>query len=335
MVETLTSIVRPQADTKHLTFAVSRVEVADGLVMGDEMRVSQVLINLLGNAVKYTEPDGLVNFEVEELTSEERERFIDEHGLPSSAMDENGSERPVRLIRFIVEDDGIGMSKEFMSRVFDPFEREDVPTRLSVEGTGLGMAIVKNLADLMGGTITVRSQCGKGSCFTLILPFVACEGEECEEQLAETMMTEHLASDEPVETCSWSHVHALLAEDNEIIGEIAEEMITSTGATVERAWNGIEALELLEGEPEDRFDLIFMDIQMPGMDGLEAARAIVERYAKAGRKRPPIIATTANAYVEDRQRAFEAGMDGFAVKPIGISEVCHLFQTFVERPGDE
>ena len=112
-------------------------------------------------------------------------------------------------------------------------------------------------------------------------------------------------------------------------------MITSTGATVERAWNGIEALELLEGEPEDRFDLIFMDIQMPGMDGLEAARAIVERYAKAGRKRPPIIATTANAYVEDRQRAFEAGMDGFAVKPIGISEVCHLFQTFVERPGDE
>lgn len=335
VVETLTSIVRPQADTKHLTFAVSRVEVADGLVMGDEMRVSQVLINLLGNAVKYTEPDGLVNFEVEELTSEERVRFIDEHGLPSSAMDENGSERPVRLIRFIVEDDGIGMSKEFMSRVFDPFEREDVPTRLSVEGTGLGMAIVKNLADLMGGTITVRSQCGKGSCFTLILPFVACEGEECEEQLAETMMTEHLASDEPVETCSWSHVHALLAEDNEIIGEIAEEMITSTGATVERAWNGIEALELLEGEPEDRFDLIFMDIQMPGMDGLEAARAIVERYAKAGRKRPPIIATTANAYVEDRQRAFEAGMDGFAVKPIGISEVCHLFQTFVDRPGDE
>ena len=109
----------------------------------------------------------------------------------------------------------------------------------------------------------------------------------------------------------------LLAEDNEIIGEIAEEIIASTGATVERAWNGLDVLDLLEGAPEGRFDLVFMDIQMPGMDGLEAARLVVERYREAGRARPPIIATTANAYEEDRRRALDAGMDGFAVKPIG------------------
>lgn len=335
VVETLASIVRPQADTKHLTFSVARVDVANGLVLGDEMRVSQVLINLLGNAVKYTEPDGQVSFAVEELSPEEHTQFIAQHGRPAAATDEDGRERRVRFIRFLVEDDGIGMSKEFMTRMFDPFEREDVPARLSVEGTGLGMAIVKNLADLMGGTIAVESQCGVGSRFTLVLPFAACEGEECEQRLAETMMNEQGAASGEPDGSSWPCVHVLLAEDNEIIGEIAEEMIKSTGATVERAWNGFEVLELLEGEPEGRFDLVFMDIQMPSMDGLEAARAIVERYEKAGRKRPPIIATTANAYVEDRQRAFDAGMDGFAVKPIGVNEVCHLFQTFVDLPSDE
>ena len=104
---------------------------------------------------------------------------------------------------------------------------------------------------------------------------------------------------------------------------------------MERAWNGLEVLDLLEGAPEGRFDLIFMDIQMPGMDGLEAARIAVDRYREAGRARPPIIATTANAYEEDRQRAFEAGMDGFAVKPIGRSEICHLFASFVDAKSDE
>lgn len=109
----------------------------------------------------------------------------------------------------------------------------------------------------------------------------------------------------------------------------------STGATVERAWNGLEVVNLLEDAPEDRFDLIFMDIQMPGMNGLEAAQIVVERYRAAGHVRPPIIATTANAYEEDRQRAFDAGMDGFAVKPIGKGEVCHLFTTFVDEKSDE
>lgn len=335
VVETLGSIVRPQADSKHLTFSVTHVDVEDGLVLGDEMHVCQVLINLLGNAVKYTEPNGLVNFGVEELEGDEREEFAAKHGISLLPSDHDGFEMRVRLIRFIVEDDGIGMSKEFMSRMFDPFEREDVPTRFSVEGTGLGMAIVKNLADLLGGTVQVQSERGRGSRFTLVLPFESCAGQACELRLEQSLKAESPAAVAAEEPCTWPNVHVLLAEDNEIIGEIAEEIIMSTGATVERAWNGLEVVNLLEDAPEDRFDLIFMDIQMPGMDGLEAAQIVVERYRAAGRVRPPIIATTANAYEEDRQRAFDAGMDGFAVKPIGKGEVCHLFTTFVDAKSDE
>ena len=335
VVETLGSIVRPQADSKHLTFSVLRVDVEDGLVLGDEMHVNQVLINLLGNAVKYTEPSGTVSLAVEELRGDERVEYAAQHGLSLEPTSHDGFDMRIRLIRFIVEDDGIGMSKEFMSRLFDPFEREEVPTRLSVEGTGLGLSIVKNLADLMGGTVQVQSERGRGSRFTLVLPFEACEGDACKLQLEESIEAERSDAAVSAVSCSWQHVHVLLAEDNEIIGEIAEEIIASTGATVERAWNGLDVLDLLEGAPEGRFDLVFMDIQMPGMDGLEAARLVVERYREAGRARPPIIATTANAYEEDRRRALDAGMDGFAVKPIGKSEVCHLFATFVDAKIDE
>ena len=335
LVETLGSIVRPQADTKQLDFMVTRVDVENGLVLGDEMRLSQVLINLLGNAVKYTEPGGVVRFSVAEFTPEEGMEI----GVKLEAWE--GQAEPVLLgeqplfVRFAVEDTGIGMSQEFASHVFEPFEREDVPMRLQVEGTGLGMPIAKNLVDLMGGTITVQSERGHGSCFTLVLPFERYDGGEDEGQLEELLADECQTAADDLGQDAWAHVRALLAEDNEIIGEIAAEMIASTGATVERAWNGLEVLDLLEGEPEDRFDLILMDIQMPGMDGLEAARSIVERYAKAGRKRPPIIAITANAYEEDRQRAFDAGMDGFAVKPIGRKEVCHLFRAFVGSRSDD
>lgn len=324
VVETLVSIVHPQADTKSLRFAVERIDIEDGLVLGDEMRVSQILINLLGNAVKYTEPGGLVTLSVDEVPQE---------GTPSIARD--GAR--VRTIRFIVEDDGIGMSKEFLSRVFVPFEREDVPARLAVEGTGLGMAIAKNLVDLMGGSIEVESQRHRGTRFTLTLPFEACESDTCT-KLPAAMVSAPTVPDEPADPVdaaeeqdgeTWSNVHVLLAEDNLIVGEIAEEFIRATGATLDRAWNGAEAVELLQTAPADRYDLVFMDIQMPCMDGLEAARAMVTWCERSGRVRPPIIAMTANAYVEDRQRAFEAGMDGFAVKPIGESEIRHLFQSYL------
>lgn len=348
-VEALVSIVRPQADTKHLSFKVARCDVGEGLVKGDEMRVSQILINLLGNAVKYTEPCGLVRFSITELPPDELEQARREGLLVPDRVVPAG--RRTRAFRFVVEDNGIGMSEEFVARIFDPFEREDVPTRFSVEGTGLGMAIAKSLVECIGGTIGVESARGRGTRFTLTLPFEACEMAEEEatatnQQVHARALHQALAKDAPAAECpccntdnprprardgAWVGARVLLAEDDEIVGEIAEALIQRTGAVVDRAWNGCEALDLLKESPEGAYDLVFMDVQMPRMDGLQAARTIVQSCERTGRDRPPIIAMTANAYVEDRKRAFDAGMDGYAVKPISQEEIYHLFETYV-RP---
>lgn len=348
-VDALVSIVRPQADTKHLNFTVARCDVGEGLVMGDEMRVSQILINLLGNAVKYTEPFGKVRFSIVELMPDELERARRDELLVPERVVPAG--QPVRAFRFMVEDNGIGMSEEFVSRIFDPFEREDVPTRFSVEGTGLGMAIAKSLVECIGGTIGVESARGHGSRFTLLLPFEACEsvseGASSSEQAAHSRALHQALLDDAASTggCgtsnagnggahnrdgAWAGARVLLAEDDEIVGEIAEDFIKRTGATVDRAWDGREALDLLKAAPEGTYDLVFMDVQMPRMDGLQAAHTIVEGCERDGHSHPPIIAMTANAYVEDRKRAYDAGMDGYAVKPISQEEIYHLFETYVK-----
>lgn len=366
LVDTLVSIVRPQADTKRLAFSVKRCNVGRGLVLGDEMRVSQILINLLGNAVKYTEPCGCVTFAVDEIDQIETERLFG-RSFEVSRSRRSGDARPrLRAFRFVVEDDGIGMTEEFVARIFEPFEREDCPTRFSVEGTGLGMSIAKNLIDLMGGTIAVQSKQGSGSRFTLELPFEACDDEACEAEAStsceevpvEAIVEDREAQREPraedvagespqaegdasgkadPPSCDdvWPHVRVLLAEDNDIVGEIAEEFIRGTGASVDRAWDGVEAFDLLRGPTGEQYDIVFMDVQMPRMDGLEAARAIADDCKSRGCERPPIVAMTANAYVEDRQRAFEAGMDGYAVKPIGKEEICRLFETYVKPKGGD
>lgn len=327
LVEMLVSIVRPQADVKRLDFSVSCCELGSGMVVGDEMRVNQILINLLGNAVKYTEPGGTVSFSISELGADEVERSRAEGvRLPDGGKaDPHGR---ARVVRFVVEDNGIGMSEEFVERIFEPFEREDAPTRFTVEGTGLGMSIAKNLAERMGGVISVESARGRGSRFTLVLPF-----EDYGDAPSEAVPLEGSPlpgrSSRNVPEGSWSHARVLLAEDDEIVGEIAEEFVKRTGAAVDRAWDGQEALNLMERAPEGFYDLVFMDVQMPRLDGLEAARAIVESFERSGRKRPPIIAMTANAYVEDRKRAFDAGMDGYAVKPIGKDEIFRLFEEYV------
>lgn len=361
-VEALVSIVRPQADTKHLSFKVARCDVSEGLVKGDEMRVSQILINLLGNAVKYTEPFGLVRFSIMELLPDEIEQARREGLLTPDRVVPAGQR--TRAFRFVVEDNGIGMSEEFVARIFDPFEREDVPTRFSVEGTGLGMAIAKSLVECIGGTIGVESARGRGTRFTLTLPFEACE-VTVEEEVPAASPKERAkalhqapaketpaagdtaaAGDSPTAGCccrkadaprprprdgAWVGARVLLAEDDVIVGEIAETLIQRTGAVVDRAWNGCEALDLLKESPAGAYDLVFMDVQMPRMDGLQAARTIVQGCERDGCDHPPIIAMTANAYVEDRKRALDAGMDGYAVKPISQEEIYHLFETYV-RP---
>ncbi|WP_080800882.1 hybrid sensor histidine kinase/response regulator [Arabiibacter massiliensis] len=335
LVEMLVSIVRPQADVKRIGFAVSCCDVGKSMVVGDEMRVNQILINLLGNAVKYTEPGGKVGFSIRELSDGEVERARAEGlGDPRGAAGD-GPRGRLRAVRFVVEDNGIGMSEEFLERIFEPFEREDAPTRFTVEGTGLGMSIAKSLVERMGGSIEVESARGRGSRFTIVLPFEDYADAPCEARAPEPARPVCRCAPAGAREGAWAHARVLLAEDDEIVGEIAEEFIKGTGAAVDRAWNGADALDLIRRAPEGCYDLVFMDVQMPRMDGLAAARAIVEECARAGRSRPPIIAMTANAYVEDRERAFEAGMDGYAVKPIGRDEIFRLFEEYVPLSEEE
>ncbi|CAK7032898.1 MAG: Sensor histidine kinase RcsC [Paraeggerthella hongkongensis] len=320
LVEMMVSIVRPQADTKQLSFEAVNCSLGRTLVVGDEMRVSQILVNLLGNAVKYTEPGGHVWFSAARMPFGEVAEELN--------LNEQDAQKTC-VVRFVIEDDGIGMSSDFVERMFDPFEREERPSRLAVEGTGLGMSIVKNLIDVMNGSIKVESVQGKGSKFTVDLPFEMQEEASAD---AEDLSTAPDDAELPDggRSADWARVRVLLVEDNDIVGEIAEEFIKSTGASVDRAWDGLEAVETLRSAPENYYDLVFMDIQMPRMDGLEAARAIVEESSCAHRSHPPIIAMTANAYVEDRKRASEAGMDGYAVKPIGKDEIVRLLETHVK-----
>lgn len=319
LVEMMVSLVRPQADTKQLSFEAINCSLGRTMVVGDEMRVSQILVNVLGNAVKYTEPGGHVWFSASRMPFD---AVADELGLSQDDA------QKICVVRFVIEDDGIGMSSDFVDRMFDPFEREERPSRLAVEGTGLGMSIVKNLVDVMKGSIKVESAQGKGSKFTVDLPFeIQDEAAVANEDASAASGSE---SSEGGCSADWARVRVLLVEDNDIVGEIAEEFIKSTGASVDRAWDGLEAVEALRSAPEGRYDLVFMDIQMPRMDGLEAARTIVEESRAAHRSHPPIIAMTANAYVEDRKRASEAGMDGYAVKPIGKDEIVRLLEVHVK-----
>lgn len=434
VMDTAAAIVRPQAEARGITLQVESAAVDAVKVTGDEMRVRQVLINLLANSMKYTDPEGLVRCSAAILPCQpgedegaegveraertggtggvgraegaegagrvegaegtggveepegvekpggaegaegtERAEESEEHEEPKDAERAEGVEGPEEpekpegetpfprgasaraassspavsgsvaeegevVVRFVVEDNGIGMTPEFVARIFEPFEREEGAARFMGEGTGLGMSIVKSLVEAMGGAICVDSARGEGSRFTVDVPFAAGVVER--RQDGDQEISDIAASAEPglgqkgspsgaSGGSDRSPIRILLVEDNEIVGEIAEELIQDAGASVERAWNGLEAVAAVAAAPEGHYDIVFMDIQMPRMDGLEAARAITDECRRQKKARPPIIAMTANAYVEDRQRAFEAGMDGYAVKPIGRDDIERLLNVHV------
>lgn len=210
------------------------------------------------------------------------------------------------MYRFTVADDGIGMSPEFLERIFLPFEREDTSMTNQVSGVGLGMAITKNMVQLMGGQIDVESVQGKGSTFTVVLP---CQ------------MTEERKEEEPARTdCDLTGRHFLLAEDNLLNMEIATELLEMEGARVTTAQNGQEAVEVFQREAPGTFDAILMDIQMPVLDGYGASRAI-RSLDRADAGQIPIVAMTANAFADDVIAAREAGMNGHVAKPVDMSRV--------------
>ncbi|MGN0996285.1 MAG: ATP-binding protein [Candidatus Ventricola sp.] len=265
-----------------LRFTV-QTELTDPVVLCDDLRLDQILINLLSNARKFTPAGGEVTLRL------------------SQAGPADGGMATYRLT---VRDTGIGMSQEFQAHVFDAFERERSSTMTGIEGTGLGLCIVRNLVEMMGGTVHVQSAPGRGSTFGVELPLCVSE-QRAERGRARA----ELSSEE------FAGKRLLLVEDNELNREIASSILEDAGMLVETADNGVLALDMLRRSAPGYYALILMDIQMPVMGGYEATRRIRQMKDPA-LSRIPIVAMTANAFEEDRRRAMDAGMDGFVAKPL-------------------
>lgn len=278
---------RPQMEAKAQTFQVVTRSIMHTWVVGDSVRVTQILNNLLSNAFKYTPRGGAIVLTVEEKrqTSEHYAKFW-----------------------FQVKDNGIGMSREFLGKIFDSFTREERTTINTVQGTGLGMSIVKSLVDLMGGSIDVSSVQGQGSTFEVVLGF------KISEKAAEQSPVEEAAKEE-IE--SLSGMNFLCAEDNELNAEILEELLQMEGASCEICVNGKATVDRFEASAPGEFDMILMDVQMPVMNGYEATRAI-RGSGHPMAKKIPILAMTANAFSEDVQNALNAGMNAHISKPVDM-----------------
>ena len=378
LVDDLYAMMLPQARAKSQRFALHTRGSLPELLLGDKLRLNQVLINLLSNAVKYTQPGGQISLTLQGL----------------------GACAPGRArLRFIVADNGYGMSETFMQTIFDPFAREITDATREIQGTGLGMAITKNIVDLMGGSICVESELGQGATFTLDLELAAADqarddsfwlrhgitrllvadGEEAARRIRRTagpqppllVLTSfnldearhagqsmeidlflpkpfflsrlqraaaQLLEPEPgpqeapeQEEASLEGLRILAAEDNEINAEILVELLEMEGAACQVVPNGREAVSRFAASQPGEFDMIFMDVQMPVMDGYDATRAI------RGSGHPladviPIIAMTANAFEEDEQTALAAGMDAHTAKPIDMSRLRAVISR-LRRPG--
>ena len=289
-MDEIKSVFEPQADQKGLNL-IFETQVEHPHVLCDITKTKQILVNLISNAVKYTPAGGTITVAVQELPCEE--------------------ENSVK-IQIQVRDTGIGMSKEFLPTLFDSFSRERNTTVGKVAGTGLGMAIVKKYVDLMGGRIDVKSELGKGTTFTLTLTHKIADEKYYSQKI------EKADASDMGENLRGKHV--LLAEDNDLNAEIAMAVLEETGLVIERVEDGIQCVDKVEQMSSGTYDLILMDIQMPNMDGYQAARCI--RHLNDKKKAEiPIIAMTANAFAEDRKRAFDAGMDGHIAKPIDIEKL--------------
>ena len=296
-ISQLDSIIRQQAGQHRQTFTVN-THLQHENVLADPNRLNRVLMNILSNAVKYTPTGGHIRFEVDELPRNEH----------------------YARYRFVVQDDGIGMSKAYQKTLFDPFTREERSGTNKVQGTGLGMAITKNIVDLMGGSINVESTTGKGTRFEVVLEFLV-------DAEADTVPEAQMLPEEEEETSPLSGMKFLCAEDNAINAEILEMLLEAKGASCTICSNGQEIVDAFASVKPGEYDMILMDVQMPVMDGLEATRRIRSGENPLGRI-IPILAMTANAFLEDMQKSREAGMDEHLSKPVDIAALEQTVKRF-------
>ena len=298
IINTVSSIARGYMENRDLNFYVSREELKTPYVMADELRIREVLLNIISNAVKFTKDGGTISFAAENAPGN------DEHHI---------------IIRYRISDTGIGMSEEFQTRIFEEFSQENGGARTSYKGTGLGMAIAKRYVDLMGGEIEVNSRQGIGSTFTVEIPLL----------IAEQVLTEE--KEKLTKDMDLHGLHVLLAEDNDLNAEIAIALLEEKGMIVTRAADGKSALTQFCNTAPGIFDLILMDIMMPEMNGYETTKAIRNLPNRPDGKEIPIIAMTANAFAEDVQAALNAGMNDHVAKPVDIDNLVAIIIKNIQK----
>ena len=286
LIEELNTIFQPQIAERNQTLMVIKENIRHEWVNGDQVHLMQIFSNLLSNAVKYTQEGGKIQFLVEECETK------------SSVY---------AKYRFLVSDNGMGMSADFKETIFDPFTRAEGSVTNKIQGTGLGMAITRNLVEAMGGTIDVESELGQGSCFEVLIDLRIAE----DRSVSSTVQEEKNEQNDNI----FQGMRFLCAEDNELNAEILTELLKIEGAECTICENGEEILKTFEKSAPGDYDMILMDVQMPVMNGYEATKAI-RRSSHELAKKIPIIAMTANAFSEDIQHSLAAGMNAHVSKPV-------------------
>ena len=298
VTDTVLNIMHGFLSNRNINFRTRRTRIETPYVIADAVRIREVLVNILGNAVKFTDDGGSIIFEMNYHPWEDDKHIV---------------------VCYRISDTGVGMSEEFVEHIFDEFSQEENSARTQYKGTGLGMAITKRYVDLMGGTISVESKKNEGSTFTIEIPFELTDESEVRKQGI------------PASKADLTGVKILMAEDNELNAEIAMVQLEEAGIQVTRASDGKEVVKIFAENPPGTFDIILMDVMMPEMNGYEATKAIRSMNNRHDDSNIPIIAMTANAFAEDVQASLDAGMNGHIAKPINIDELIKAIARNVNR----
>lgn len=299
VTDTVLDIMNGFLANRDLTFLIHRAALRAPYVFADAVRIREILVNILSNAVKFTPDGGTITFSFSQSPASDGQHI---------------------LMHYQISDTGIGMSEEFQKHIFDEFSQEESSARTQYRGTGLGMSITKHYVDMMGGTILVESKKEVGTTFAVTLPLALADEAQVPKKTVSSVHT------------SLDGIHILLAEDNDLNAEIATVQLAEHGVQVTRAASGEEALAQFRQNPPGTFDLILMDIMMPVMNGYEATRAIRSTADHSDSRTIPIIAMTANAFAEDIQESLDAGMNAHLSKPIVADELIQKISENVRKP---
>lgn len=301
MLGEVSAIANALCEEKGLSYEAPAPDKGSCRLIGDELQIKRVLLSMLDNAVKYTDVPGTVRF----------------------AMERSGDGDGFQTIRFTVADTGVGIDEEFLPKVFDAFTKEDASFSSRYGGTGLDLAVAKNVVELMGGTISVESKKNVGTTFTIEIKLVCIEEKEVQAD----------SSGQEESPVSLEGVRVLIVEDLPENAEIVADLLELEGVESEHAENGQIALDMMEQSPEWYYDAVLMDLRMPVMDGLEAARRI-RAMERADAKAVPIIALTANASEEDKRKSLESGMDAHLAKPSDADKLYETLRQYLRKPSE-